>query len=114
MKIENIYRFLASLSVMQEQLMYCKNDLVTVHKANINLYIESAVNRSDRRKREKEAADNLKNYIASIERLYNTGNKILSQIENDEDGTSMMDQMIEKLTESLNEIKIDVKDEQSV
>lgn len=114
MKIENIYRFLASLSVMQEQLMFCKDDLVTVHKANINLYIASASNRSDRRKREKEASDNLKSYIASIERLYNTGNKILSQIEKDDEGLSMMDQMIEKLTEAINEIKIEVKDEQSV
>lgn len=114
MKIENIYRFLAALSVTQEQLMYCKDDLIKVHKANINLYIASALNRHEARQRQKDGEQSLKSYIAAIERLYNTGNKILSQIENDKDGSSMMDQMIDKLTESLNEIKIEVKDEQSI
>ena len=79
MNIENIYRFLASLAVMQEQLMYTKDDLISVHKANLNLYIAASINRSDRRKREKEANENLKSYIASIERLYNSANKILSE-----------------------------------
>lgn len=114
MNIENIYRFLASLSVMQEQLMFCKDDLIIVHKANIALYVDTAMNRSDRRKREKESASSLKSYISSIERLYNTSNAILSQIESEDNGLAMMNEMIDKLTESLNQIKIEVKDEQSV
>lgn len=114
MNIQNIYRFLASLSVMQEQLMYCKDDLIAVHKANILLYINASPNRAIKRIREKECKKNLEQYISAIERLYNASNKILSAIESEDTGESMMNEMIDKLTESLNEIKIEIKDEQSI
>lgn len=111
MNYESIYRFLSALAVTQEQLMYCKNDLITIHRASITEYVSKATNRQDRRKRERFGEESMKSYITAIERFYNSANKILVGIENDERGVQMMDQIIEKLTESMNQIQIELQNE---
>lgn len=107
--IENIYKFIAALSIMQEHLAYCKDDLIEIQKKIVFDWIELSTDRKSKRSREREAEKNLAQYIASIEKMYNTATKIISGLEKDKEGEQLVDDMIDCLHEAINNIKIEIK-----
>jgi len=107
--IENIYKFLAITSLMNEYLVYCKEDLINIQKINLDQYVDASNNRKQKRFREKEANENLLGYVKAIERIYNSSNRIIETIENTEEGKEMINSMIDNLNHSLKDLTIEIR-----